>query len=165
MINCPSNVYINTKKFNINLFRNICNILDENGILTFRISLQAIESILNVITTDFIYIGEKNEKQDGTLLTEDEIKEINSKILQEHKNNINLIREHIKDYFKTYDIPLILLDIEQNNQYISNANIKKDDDSFALYQFFVFKKINNSQKEEDKGKSKSKSKRRRLNNT
>jgi len=162
MINCPYNLYIYNDNFNIILFKNICNLLDKNGILMFKISNEAIETILKVKTYDLLYLEEEPEKTDGTLLTEDEIKKINTEILNERKIYLNEIRKIITTFFEYNNIPLKLINIEDNDQYISDVNITEDYYLSSLYNFFVFKKINYLTKSDIKYYIKSNSLKRRL---
>lgn len=147
LVNCPDDVYIETDEddmgdWNLDLFQNLDDILNDNGVIITRVAETGIDALLNTYNylhnTDFSFSGfNEDDEMSPTKLNAMNLK-IKKKFL---RDIIPIIRRMMKDFLKRNHFRFKLLSRRENEQYIYKEFSNRTDDS--IHEFFVLRKISN----------------------
>lgn len=117
LVNCPSSVYIKGEDFNEDLFRNLFQLLNSNGIIITRLSRQAIEDISEIVIEDIEDVKEAlNDEQKKELLLKLQIS-----IHKEFKSALYVSEIKLQDFLKEKRIDLKILTKSENSKFIKSG--------------------------------------------
>lgn len=146
LVNCPSILYITEEgSLNINLLKNLSNLLKDNGVIITRFADTAIEDILNIEVPHFNreivskYLSDN--KSSSIIKKSSKLINIYKKIMWKRLQYIKNIRRKIITILNKKHIDLTLLNMYDNNDYIKKKPLNIYDYEYNIDFYFIFKKI------------------------